>query len=137
MTEELSAAVQKYFVKGRKIEDRFLELMSRNPMEALLLFLIGGSMIFYNAERHINPKIRTYWDAFYFISTCASVGYADVFAQTQTGKIVSGILNTFGPSLTARLLDRARPETSVNSDEAIVEKLDAILNELRLQSRND
>ncbi len=133
MSEELTAALQKYLVQSRKIEDRFIELMSKNPLEALLLFLIGGSVIFYNAERRINPKVKTFWDAFYFVSTCASVGYVDVFAQTQAGKIISGALNTFGPSLTARLLHRSRTEVPVNADQAILEKLDAILNELRMQ----
>jgi hypothetical protein len=133
MTEEVAAALRKWFEDSRKVESKFLQTMSDNPLEALMLFLIGGSIVFYNVERHTNPKIKTFWDAFYFVSTCASVGYADVYAQTQAGKLVSAALNTFGPALTGRLLNKAEEASLTSQNQAVLEKLDAILQELRLQ----
>ncbi|MFT3894408.1 MAG: ion channel [Anaerolineales bacterium] len=60
---------------------------------------------FYQAEKGVNPKIKAYIDSFYYISTCASVGYADVFAVTQPGKTITAIVMMIGPSLTGRALN--------------------------------
>ncbi|RWZ25404.1 ion channel, partial [Escherichia coli] len=60
----------------------------------------------YLAEKHANPKIKTFTDAFYYISTCASVGFADIFAVTQSGKAIASLVMTVGPSLTAKALTR-------------------------------
>jgi len=49
---------------------------------------------FYLAERGTNPKIKTLVDALYYISTCLSVGYADIFAQTQTGRAIATLVMT-------------------------------------------
>jgi hypothetical protein len=133
MTEEVAAALRKWFEDSRKVESKFLQTMSDNPLEALMLFLIGGSIVFYNAERYSNPKIKTFWDAFYFVATCASVGYADVYAQTKVGKMVSAALNTFGPALTGKIMNPAAVAASASQNQAVLDKLDAILQELRLQ----
>ena len=47
--------------------------------------------------------------AFYYITTCASVGYADVFAVTQPGRAIAALVMIIGPALTNRVLDRPRP----------------------------
>jgi hypothetical protein len=66
----------------------------------------GAALAFYQAEKGVNPKIETFTDAFYYISTCASVGYADIFAQTQTGKAIASFVMIIGPALAAKSLDR-------------------------------
>ncbi len=117
-----------------KWEDRFCELMTRNPLEALTSLLLGGSFVFYVAEVNRNPKVKTFWDALYYITTCASVGYADVFATTPVGKAISAIVFTFGPSLCAKVFDRppaSSPGDMATDDRAVVERLDAILAEMR------
>jgi voltage-gated potassium channel len=102
-------------------------------MESLAGFLLGASAAFYLAEREINPKINTFVDALYYISTCLSVGYADVFAQTQTGRAIATLAMTIGPSLASNSLERpgnALP-ASVQGQAMMIERLDAILDELR------
>jgi hypothetical protein len=76
------------------------------PMDTAVGFLAAASIAFYQAEREENRKIRTLVDAFYYITTCASVGYADIFAVTQTGRMIASLVMTAGPALTNRLLDR-------------------------------
>ena len=66
----------------------------------------AAALAFFQAERGINPKINSYMDAYYYISTCASVGYADVFAVTQMGKAIAALVMTVGPALAAKALDR-------------------------------
>ncbi len=93
---------------GRKdgLEQEMLTAVERNPLEASLQFLTLTSLAFFLAEKDHNPKVRTVVDAFYFITTCASVGYADVFPVTETGRAIASIVMTVGPALTAKALDR-------------------------------
>lgn len=86
-------------------EKRFLDWVNANPLEANAEFLGLAAWAFYQAEKGVNPKIKTYIDSFYYISTCASVGYADIFAVTQPGKTITAIVMMIGPSLTGRALN--------------------------------
>jgi hypothetical protein len=92
---------------GQKDEyqKRFLDWVNANPLEANVEFLGLAAWAFYQAEKGVNPKIKTYVDAFYYISTCASVGYADIFAITQAGRTIAAIVMMVGPSLTGRALN--------------------------------
>ncbi|MBX7191630.1 MAG: hypothetical protein K1X94_06215 [Sandaracinaceae bacterium] len=76
-----------------------------DPMRATLTTVLAASVIFYRAERGVNPKVERFEDALVFCTTCLSVGYSDIFARTPTGKAVASFLMTFGPSLSAKLLD--------------------------------
>jgi hypothetical protein len=86
-------------------EKRFLDWVNANPLEANVEFLGLAAWAFYQAEKDVNPKIQTYVDAFYYISTCASVGFADMFAATQVGRTIAAIVMMVGPSLTGRALN--------------------------------
>ena len=86
-------------------EKRFLDWVNANPLEANVEFLGLAAWAFYQAEKGVNPKIQTYVDAFYYISTCASVGFADMFAATQAGRTIAAIVMMIGPSLTGRALN--------------------------------
>jgi hypothetical protein len=116
--------------------------VSTNPFDALVVTVVGGSFLFYLAERGKNPKVKTYIDALLFISTCLSVGYADVFAVTQAGKAIASAVMTFGPAMSGAIFET--PATRGAPGEApavapellaiqrtIVDKLDAILGELK------
>lgn len=85
------------------------ELAARDPVGSLATVVLGGAYLFWLAEREANPKCRTYLDAVLFVSTCLSVGYADVFARTQGGKAIASFVMTFGPALSARALDPPAP----------------------------
>jgi hypothetical protein len=92
--------------KKDALQRGWLERIERQPMDAAFEFLAGAAMAFYLAEKDANPKITSYVDAFYYIATCASVGYADIFAATQTGRAVASLVMIVGPSLTSKALDR-------------------------------
>lgn len=117
-------------------EDRLVSAATENPLESLATLLIGSSAAFYLAERGVNPRVKTFWDALYYITTCASVGYADVFAQTQTGKSIASVVFTFGPALCARVFERTTPDearAAAELPQAVIGRLDAILAELQNQ----
>jgi hypothetical protein len=86
-------------------EKRFLDWVNTNPLEANTEFLGVSAWAFYQAEKGVNPKIQTYIDSFYYISTCASVGYSDIFAVTQTGRVIAALVMMLGPALTNKALD--------------------------------
>lgn len=86
-------------------EKRFLNWVNANPLEANAEFLGLAAWAFYQSEKGVNPKIETYIDSFYYISTCASVGYADIFAVTQTGRTIAAIVMMVGPALAGRALN--------------------------------
>lgn len=109
--------------------------VARDPLDALVATVLGGSFLFYLAEKDENPKVKTYWDALVYISTCLSVGYADIFARTSAGKAIASALMTVGPAMAAKALD---PPNAPQDDGAVLAvqqtiaaKLDAILIELK------
>ncbi len=89
------------------------------------------------AEKGHNPKVQTYWDALVFISTCISVGYADIFARTPAGQAIASAVMTFGPAMSGAIFDepgaakKEVPPEMLAVQRAIVDKLEAILVELR------
>lgn len=111
--------------------------VARDPLDAVVVMVFGGAFLFYAAEKGHNPKVNTYWDALVFVSTCASVGYADVFARTPAGKAIATAVMTFGPAISGAVLDtpasaaQASDARLLRAQELIASKLDAILGELR------
>lgn len=89
-------------------QDTFLTWVEGNPLDSAFGFLGAAAAAFYAAEKDANPKITTYVDAFYYIATCASVGYADVFAVTQSGKAIASLVMVVGPGLADRALNRPK-----------------------------
>ena len=113
------------------------EAMAKDPFDATVITVVAGAFLFYLAERGKNPKVRTYWDALVFISTCLSVGYADIFARTPAGQAIASAVMTFGPAMSGAIFEpRGAPAPEPSAEmiavqQAIVDKLDAILAELR------
>ncbi len=115
------------------LQASLVERLTRYPMETLAGFLLASSAAFYLAERDENPKVKTFVDAIYYVSTCLSVGYADIFPVTQRGRAIATLVMTFGPALSGEILDppgRAAG-ASERATETMIERLDAILEELR------
>ncbi len=104
--EEASRFVDGLLARKAALEGRLLGWVEQQPLEAPFAFLAACSLAFYSAEKETNPKIKTYVDAFYYISTCASVGYADVFAVTQKGRAIASLVMIVGPALTSHALER-------------------------------
>ncbi len=119
----------------------FREAMLRDPLDSLGAIVLGGSYLFYLAEKGRNPKVQSFWDALAFITTCLSVGYHDVFARTDSGKAIASFVMTFGPALSGAALDppaheKPAPTVTANPEalevqKAILAKLEAILTALR------
>jgi voltage-gated potassium channel len=87
------------------LKDALRSAAQKDPIDALASLVLGASTLFYLAEKGKNPKVGSYADALLFITTCLSVGYADVFARTDAGKAIASVVMTFGPALSARALD--------------------------------
>ena len=114
--------------------------------------LVGwGAALFYLAESDVNPGVQSYWDALHYIATSLSVGYANIFPVTPLGKTIGSVVMMLGPALSARVLEPGRsaggspaPAAELGAplpppgerigerpSQQIVERLDAILDELR------
>ena len=114
----------------------FREVLRRDPLDSIAAVVLGGSYLFYLAEKGRNPKVESYWDALAFITTSLSVGYDDVFARTDAGKALAAFVMTFGPALSAAALDPPAYEApaptvtvspeSLEVQKAILERLTAI-----------
>lgn len=84
-------------------KDAVRSTVMRDPMDAALATLTGATMLFYLAERGVNPRVKSPVDALVFVSTCLSVGYSNIHACTTTGKAIASTVMTIGPSITAQL----------------------------------
>ena len=128
---QLLGSVRQYEATGK-------ELLNRNPLESLLALVVGGAAVYYVAERGRSSRMNTYWDALEYVSTCASVGYSNIFPETPLGKLVASALFLVGPTLTGQALQPAKSATTSDSPHSISHetaelagKLDAILLELK------
>jgi len=120
----------------RSLKEGLKAAVAADPFDATVFTVAGGALLFYVAEKGRNPKVRTYWDALVFVSTCLSVGYADVFARTPAGKAIASAIMTLGPAMSGAIFEG--PATGAVADDRLLRlqatvaaKLDAILVELR------
>ncbi len=104
--ETVNAWLGELLADKARLEARLLTWAERNPLEATFEFLAAAALAFYIAEKDANPKIWSLLDAYYYISTSASVGYADIFAVTQAGRAIASLVMVIGPPLTSRALNR-------------------------------
>lgn len=125
----------------RSAHDFAREQQSEDPMNAIVATVLFGAAAFYAAERGVNPKVKSFYDALVYVSTNLSVGFSDIFAQTDAGKTIGSALMTYGPALAARAFDPpdeakqrvAEGERSEAALRDIAGKLELILEELRSQ----
>jgi len=74
--------------------------------EELTDFVCSAAALFLWSEEGYNPAVRTYWDALHYVSTSLSVGYANIFPGTQTGRLIGAVVQMLGPAISAKALDR-------------------------------
>lgn len=121
------------------LKARLRDAAAKDPIDSILTTVLGGALLFYYAEVGHNPKVTSYFDALVYVSTCVSVGYADIFPKTKAGKAIASALMTFGPAIAAAALEppprekQAEPADPrlIEVQRIMCEKLDAILGELR------
>jgi len=82
--------------------------VDRDPLQATFATVLGSAILFYKAERGVNPKVQRFEDALVYCSTSMSVGCTDIFAKTPTGKMIGSFLMTLGPALATKALDTPR-----------------------------
>ena len=109
--------------------ERLCGAAAAQPLEALAAVVTAATAVFYWAERGVNEKVQDPWDAFHYVTTALSVGYANIFPVTPIGKAVGGLVMMVGPALSSHALDR--PAAEPQAATALVAKLDEILVELR------
>jgi hypothetical protein len=112
------------------------ELAAATPADSLCALVGTSAALLYFAEVGRNPGIKDYWDAFHYIATSLSVGYANIFPVTPLGKIIGAAVQMVGPALSARVLDGDGDGRGSQPD-PVVEKLDQILVELRRLNSRD
>jgi len=119
------------------LKDRLRELLGHDPMDSLLVTVLGGGLLFYLVEREHNPRCATYWDAVLYVATSLSVGYDDVFPKTRLGNMLASAVQTLGPAMAANALTPPATATRDTSEEllatnrAILARLDEIAAALR------
>jgi len=96
-----------------------------SPAEELGVLVGWATVLFFAAEEGHNPAVTTMWDAYHYVATSLSVGYANIFPVTPMGKVIGAIVMTVGPAMSGRALDTSRaPE---RDDAAILAKLDELI----------
>ncbi len=132
-----AVALRDPIVEGFKNDVR--TVINEDPLESVILTVLIGTHLFYEAEKDHNPKVNSFSDAMVFVSTSISVGYSDIFAKTERGKLIATVLQTIGPALAAKALDPPHVSSSrldeqlLESQHQMIDKLDAILTELKAQ----
>lgn len=72
-------------------------------VQPLVELVAAATALFYLAEHEENPAVASYWDAFHYIATCVSVGYANLFPVTPLGKLIGGVVMLVGPKMSSEL----------------------------------
>ncbi|HZU95684.1 MAG TPA: potassium channel family protein [Planctomycetota bacterium] len=93
------------------------ETFNDEPFTKLVALVGLGAALFYKAEVGKNPKVNSYWDALVYVSTCASVGYGDIFAHTPVGKAIGSIVMTIGPAMANAAFDGSAKERAREAEE--------------------
>ena len=101
-------------------------------LQELTALVTEAAALFYLVEEGVNPQVRSYWDAFHYIATSVSVGYAQIFPVTEMGKAIGGVVMMLGPAMTAKALDGR--EDGEAGAALVGRKLDEAVAELRLLS---
>jgi hypothetical protein len=115
--------------------DRCSAKLAERPAQNTLVILGLAAVLFYQAERGVNPKVNTIYDALEYCSSSLSVGYTNIFPKTPIGKLVATMLMTYGPALSGAILDgprsARRDPANDPTQQKILATLEQILTELR------
>ncbi len=87
------------------LKEDLRRLATEDPLDSLLVTVIGGGLAFYMAERDHNPACKSPWDGILYIATSLSVGYDNLFPATAAGHALAAAVHSFGPALADRAFD--------------------------------
>ena len=117
LSDAVAKAAAKQLDEDFDLERWAQEWFNDEPFTKLVALVGLGAALFYKAELGQNPKVNSYWDALVYVSTCASVGYGDIFARTPVGKIVGTVVMTIGPAMANAAMDGRRRDREREADE--------------------
>src|SRR4051812_2812186 len=104
-TIDLKAALANlatYWPQSTKIDEVSAKLADR-PAQNTLIILGLTAVVFYTAEKNVNPKVASIYDALEYCSSSLSVGYTGIYPMTPIGKLVATLLMTYGPALSGAM----------------------------------
>jgi hypothetical protein len=130
----LLAKLGEHWPASEKI-DQFSAKIAERPAQNTLIILGLGALLFYYAERGVNPKVNTIYDALEYCSSSLSVGYTNIFPQTPLGKLIATALMTYGPALSGAMLEG--PKNPAPDAEARQEKMLATLEQILAEMRKE
>src|SRR4051812_35138045 len=110
LSDAVAQAAKKQLEQDFDLERWAQEWFNDEPFTKLVALVGLGSALFYKAELGQNPKVNSYWDALVYVSTCASVGYGDIFAHTPIGKAIGSVIMTIGPAMANAAFDGSARE---------------------------
>ncbi len=87
---------------GDALAPETLPVQPAAPIDPLVELVVTATALFYLAEKDENPRVESYWDAFHYVASAVSVGYANLFPVTAMGKLIGGMVMMLGPSLATR-----------------------------------
>jgi hypothetical protein len=120
-----------YIPQSTRIDDLSEKLADR-PAQNTLILLGLTATLFFAAEKNVNPRVNTIYDALEYCSSSLSVGYTSIFPQTPLGKLIATFLMTYGPALSGAMIDGPRKKTVDDpTNQAILTTLQSILTELK------
>ena len=123
-------------IQGKLDIDHWASKLGERPCENMLAIVGTSAAIFYHVEKNHNPKVKDYWDALVYCSTCISVGYGDIFAHTPVGKIIGSALMAIGPALAAKTLDGPAPADTEDVQRETLATLKEILATLQAKDED-
>lgn len=117
----LRAVLAMAYVTSFISRDRLIGLFASYAM-ILLLSIYFASLIFFLAERHVNPDVTGYWAALYWSILQATTLGASFYAVTTVGKAVAMVISVMGvmmfPLFTVYLTRIVKKYASPNSPQS-------------------
>lgn len=124
--------------------ERRLERNGLRPRDAayvLAAFWAGAVVVFGVLERIVDPRtFHSVWLGIWWaVETVTTVGYGDIVPGQTVGKLIAGVLMLGGLSLiavvtaaiTSGFVSRAQASGRMAGDDAVINKLDELSEELR------
>ena len=115
----------------------FMKILSSKKSELLMIIFLFLFVIFisgvsiYVFEEHINPHIKTIYDAFYWsLITITSVGYGDIVPVSSEGRSVAAIIVFIGIGLIALATSIIVSAFNENDEELKADKIKGIIDKI-------
>ncbi len=105
--------------------------VSERPIDSIMTATLAGSILFFLAEEDRNPRVTSFADAFWTVSTCIAAVSDGGGAVTPLGKYILGLVMGIGPAMQGLAVaegvqQRGTRELLPPADNRIIDRLDRI-----------